>query len=193
MGLIEEPVTKDSLIDTALALLEALAALCGFVNRERSLVNIDRTAQSLLKETVAVHMQGLDDDKVLEVHLTNARFKALLLEAQFRETSIDLNTYNSCLADIFKTNSYEPIVRVGAFLQQYVFYHLIIFCKVPARTSYLPLRPCRCSHCLQCRNSRTWGGNTTAMDKSDQGTRVFDTSGEIAQRQRCNANSSGTR
>jgi len=141
-ALIEEPVTKDSLIDTALALLEALAALCGFVNGECNLVNIDRIAQSLLKETVAVHVQGLDDDKVLEVHLAYAKFKALLLEAQFRGTSIDLNMYSNSLAEIFETNSYEPIVRVGAFLQQYVFYHLMIFCKVSARTSYFPLLPC---------------------------------------------------
>ncbi|KAM5479756.1 hypothetical protein McanCB56680_005451 [Microsporum canis] len=78
-----EPVTKNSLIDTAIAQLEALATLCGLLTSD--------PGSSLAWEK----------NRANEVAIVRAKFLSILLEVTYRSCRIDLDTYKNELDSAF--------------------------------------------------------------------------------------------
>ncbi|EEQ32961.1 conserved hypothetical protein [Microsporum canis CBS 113480] len=96
-----EPVTKNSLIDTAIAQLEALATLCGLLTSDpgSSLAWVEEYSSELLREKIAAYVQGTD--RANEVAIVRAKFLSILLEVTYRSCRIDLDTYKNELDSAF--------------------------------------------------------------------------------------------
>ncbi|KAI9817838.1 MAG: hypothetical protein M1827_000957 [Pycnora praestabilis] len=98
---IVEPVTKDSLLDTALAQLETLTILCGLITSESGsgLAWIEEYSTNLLREKVSAYTEGVDRQR--EVALARASFICALSDTSFRTTRITLYTYMQELGSAF--------------------------------------------------------------------------------------------
>ncbi|OAX80616.1 hypothetical protein ACJ72_05048 [Emergomyces africanus] len=96
-----EPVTKDTLVDTAVAQLEALATFCGLLTLDpgSSLAWIEEYSADLLKEKVAAYVEGTDRQN--EVALARAKFISTVAEVSFRSGRIDFETYKNELSTAF--------------------------------------------------------------------------------------------
>ncbi|KAK2873227.1 hypothetical protein FQN49_002514, partial [Arthroderma sp. PD_2] len=96
-----EPVTKNTLIDTAIAQLEALATLCGLLTSDpgSSLAWVEEYSSDLLREKIAAYVQGTD--RANEVAIARAKFLSILLEVTYRSGRIDLDTYKHELDSAF--------------------------------------------------------------------------------------------
>ncbi|KAF3484003.1 uncharacterized protein GIQ15_03327 [Arthroderma uncinatum] len=96
-----EPVTKNTLIDTAIAQLEALATLCGLLASDpgNSLAWVEEYSSELLREKIAAYVQGTD--RANEVAIARAKFLSILLEVTYRSGRIDLDTYKHELDSAF--------------------------------------------------------------------------------------------
>ncbi|KAM5458131.1 hypothetical protein MaudCBS49596_000041 [Microsporum audouinii] len=96
-----EPVTKNSLIDTAIAQLEALATLCGLLTSDPGsiLAWVEEYSSELLREKIAAYVQGTD--RANEVAIVRAKFLSILLEVTYRSCRIDLDTYKNELDSAF--------------------------------------------------------------------------------------------
>lgn len=100
-AVVVEPVTKDSLVDTAIAQLEALAALCGMAtpDNEQIIAWIDEYSTDLLRSKISAYIDGTNHQS--EVALSKARFISALTEASYRLGRIDFQTYKNELTKIF--------------------------------------------------------------------------------------------
>jgi hypothetical protein len=95
---IVEPVTKDILVDTALAQLETLAAVCTLVGSKgrNHLAWIDEYYRNVLRDKIALYVDGTDRHQ--EAALISARFLCALLDASFRSGELEVSTYERELA-----------------------------------------------------------------------------------------------
>ncbi|PGH09356.1 hypothetical protein GX51_00799 [Blastomyces parvus] len=96
-----EPVTKDTLVDTAVAQLETLATFCGLLTFDpgSTLAWIEEYSADLLKEKIAAYVEGTDRQN--EVALARAKFISTLAEVSFRSGRIDFETYKNELSAAF--------------------------------------------------------------------------------------------
>lgn len=96
-----EPVTKDTLVDTAVAQLETLATFCGLLTLDpgSTLAWIEEYSADLLREKIAVYVEGTERQN--EVALARAKFISMLAEVSFRSGRIDFDTYNNELSEAF--------------------------------------------------------------------------------------------
>ncbi|KLJ09063.1 hypothetical protein EMPG_15508 [Blastomyces silverae] len=96
-----EPVTKDTLVDTAVAQLEALATFCGLLTFDpgSTLAWVEEYSAVLLKEKIAAYVEGTDRQN--EVALARAKFISTLAEVSFRSGRIDFDTYKNELSAAF--------------------------------------------------------------------------------------------
>ncbi|PGH17126.1 hypothetical protein AJ79_01264 [Helicocarpus griseus UAMH5409] len=96
-----EPVTKDTLVDTAVAQLETLATLCGLLTFDpgSTLAWIEEYSADLLREKIAAYVEGTDRQN--EVALARAKFISTLAEVSFRSGRIDFDTYKNELSGAF--------------------------------------------------------------------------------------------
>lgn len=96
-----EPVTKDTLVDTAVAQLEALATLCGLITYDRgsTLAWIEEYSADLLREKIAAYAEGTERKN--EVALARAKLISTLAEVSYRSGRIDLETYKNELGGAF--------------------------------------------------------------------------------------------
>ncbi|OJD11792.1 hypothetical protein AJ78_07505 [Emergomyces pasteurianus Ep9510] len=90
-----EPVTKDTLVDTAVAQLETLATFCGLLTFDpgSTLAWIEEYSADLLKEKVAAYVEGTDRQN--EVALARAKFISTVADVSFRSGRIDFETYKN--------------------------------------------------------------------------------------------------
>ncbi|KKZ63465.1 hypothetical protein EMCG_02196 [[Emmonsia] crescens] len=100
-AMVIEPVTKDTLIDTAVAQLETLATFCGLLTFDpgNTLAWIEEYSADLLKEKIAAYVEGTDRQN--EVALARAKFISTLAEVSFRSGRIDFDTYKNELSAAF--------------------------------------------------------------------------------------------
>ncbi|EGD90740.1 hypothetical protein H112_02206 [Trichophyton rubrum D6] len=108
---VVEPVTKNTLIDTAIAQLEALATLCGLLSSDHgsTLVWVEEYSSDLLREKIAAYVEGTD--RANEVAMVRAKFLSILLEINYRSGRIDLDTYKQELDAAWSNNvdvSHDP-------------------------------------------------------------------------------------
>lgn len=98
---IIEPVTKDFLLDTAVAQLETLTTVCALMGsqRESGLAWIEEYSRTLLQDKIAAYIDGTDRDH--EVALASANFIAAYSDASFRAGQLDLPTYERDLTAAF--------------------------------------------------------------------------------------------
>ncbi|OJD23411.1 hypothetical protein ACJ73_05236 [Blastomyces percursus] len=96
-----EPVTKDTLVDTAVAQLETLATFCGLLTFDpgSTLAWVEEYSAVLLKEKIAAYVEGTDRQH--EVALARAKFISTLAEVSFRSGRIDFDTYKNELSAAF--------------------------------------------------------------------------------------------
>ncbi|EEQ86481.1 uncharacterized protein BDCG_01601 [Blastomyces dermatitidis ER-3] len=96
-----EPVTKDTLVDTAVAQLETLATFCGLLTFDpgSTLAWVEEYSAVLLKEKIAAYVEGTDRQN--EVALARAKFISTLAEVSFRSGRIDFDTYKNEVSAAF--------------------------------------------------------------------------------------------
>nr|KMM70219.1 hypothetical protein CPAG_06531 [Coccidioides posadasii RMSCC 3488] len=94
-AVVVEPVTKNTLVDTAIAQLETLATLCGLLiyDSSTSLAWIEEYSSDLLREKINAYAEGTDRKK--DIALARARFIAAFTELVYRNGQIDLETYKN--------------------------------------------------------------------------------------------------
>lgn len=103
---IIEPVTKASLQDTALALLDALGSLSLALPLPdpSGLKQIEEVGNEVVTSKLPVYLEAAEDDNKAVAWLTSARFKATLCEAEFKHGVIDVQTYDQRLKHVFQTD-----------------------------------------------------------------------------------------
>ena len=89
---IEEPVTKDSLIDTILAQIGTFTTLCNIVGAHGTddIIWIEGYREILQER---IKFLSIDSDRLEEINLTNAKFLSAFADAIFQGGAIDLMTY----------------------------------------------------------------------------------------------------
>ena len=90
---INEPVTKDTLVDSAIAQLDILATFCGLTgpHHDRSLPWIEEYSNVILQTKLPVYIEGTNRQS--EVAIARANFTSAYSDASFRCDRINLLTY----------------------------------------------------------------------------------------------------
>ena len=98
-----EPVTKSTLVDTAIAQLETLATLCSLLTSDQgaSLAWIEEYSSDL-RQKIFSYAEG--SDRQHEVGLARAKFIASMAEVSYRSGRIDIETYKNELNRGFNDN-----------------------------------------------------------------------------------------
>ncbi|KAL1962931.1 hypothetical protein VTN77DRAFT_9027 [Rasamsonia byssochlamydoides] len=98
---VVEPVTKNTLVDTALAQLETLATLCSLLTFDpgSGLAWVEEYSYDLLRTKIAAYVEGTDRHH--EVARARAQFMAALTEILYRSGRIDVETYQRELSGAF--------------------------------------------------------------------------------------------
>lgn len=98
---VVEPVTKDSLVDTAVAQLETLTTACGLLTSDAGsgLAWIEEYSNNLLQGKIATYVAGTNRHH--EVSLARANFICALADTCYRTGRIDLQTYEKEIASAF--------------------------------------------------------------------------------------------
>lgn len=91
---IVEPVTKDTLVDTAVAQLETLTTLCNLLslNPDIGISWVEEYSSELLQSKISAYVEG--SDRYHEAALARAKFVCALSEALYRASRIDIETYH---------------------------------------------------------------------------------------------------
>ena len=89
-----EPVTKSTLVDTAIAQLETLATLCSLLTSDpgASLAWIEEYSSDL-RQKISSYAEGTDRQH--EVGLARAKFISSIAEVSYRSGRIDIETYKN--------------------------------------------------------------------------------------------------
>lgn len=99
---IIEPVTKNTLVDTAVAQLQALTTLCNLLTYNpdgKDAAWVEEYSFDLLKTKIAAYVEG--SDRHYEVALARAEFMAAYSELSYRSGRIDVETYQRELSAVF--------------------------------------------------------------------------------------------
>lgn len=100
---IEEPITTDTLLDSAVAQLDTLALICGFSSSQGQdgLAWIEEYYRSTLQSKVRQYAQNSESGRQHEAALSTAKFTCSLSDAAFQHGRLDLITYDRELAVAF--------------------------------------------------------------------------------------------
>ena len=90
---VEEPITKDTLLDTAIAQLDTLTAICSLSSShvQNGLAWVEEYYRSELQDKVNVYLGG--SSRLHEAALAKAKFVSAISDAAFRGGRLDLYTY----------------------------------------------------------------------------------------------------
>lgn len=97
-----EPVTKNTLVDTAVAQLETLTTLCNLLTFDpgnNGLAWVEEYSSDLLKTKIPAYLEG--SDRQYEASLARAKFVSALTEVLYRSGRIDIETYQRELSGVF--------------------------------------------------------------------------------------------
>ena len=100
---IEEPTTKDTLLDTAIAQLETLTAICtlGTSYVHGDLAWVEEYYRTRLNDRIAFYLSGTSRQH--EAALAKAKFVAAISEAAFKGGELNLSTYETELNAAFNS------------------------------------------------------------------------------------------
>ncbi|KAA8647566.1 hypothetical protein EYZ11_007003 [Aspergillus tanneri] len=98
---VVEPVTKNTLVDTAVAQLEALTTLCNLLTFDPGvgLAWVEEYSSDLLQEKITLYVDG--SDRCYDASLARAKFVCALSEVLYRGGRIDIETYHGEIARAF--------------------------------------------------------------------------------------------
>ncbi|KAL4903510.1 hypothetical protein BDW74DRAFT_179926 [Aspergillus multicolor] len=98
---VVEPVTQDTLVDTAIAQLDALSTLCNLLAYDPGvgLSWVEEYSTDLLQKKVATLVEG--SNRYYEANLSRARFNAALNEVLYRSGRTDVETYYGAVVSSF--------------------------------------------------------------------------------------------
>ncbi|KAL5336336.1 hypothetical protein BJX70DRAFT_400733 [Aspergillus crustosus] len=101
---VVEPVTKDTLVDTAVAQLDALATICNLLTYGpcAGLNWVEEYSTELLQEKITAYVEG--SSRHYEAALARAKFNAALNEILYRCERIDVETFYSAVTGSFGTD-----------------------------------------------------------------------------------------
>ena len=116
-----EPVTKDTLIDTLLAQLGTLTTTCSILAAlgpptMPNIAWIEEFSQSIMSRKLPELTSNVEPARQSEIRLAIAKFTSALLEADFRQGSIDIETYKRerdkafDISDVTSQQSLEGLV-----------------------------------------------------------------------------------
>ncbi|KAL1999551.1 hypothetical protein VTN02DRAFT_4362 [Thermoascus thermophilus] len=97
-----EPVTKNTLVDTAVAQLDTLTTLCNLLTFDpgnNGLAWLEEYSSELLRTKMPAYVEG--SDRRYEASLARARFVSALSEVLYRSGRIDIDTYQRELGGAF--------------------------------------------------------------------------------------------
>lgn len=102
---IIEPVTKDTLVDTAVAQLQALTSLCSLLTSDpgTGLAWAEEYWSSILQQKIDVYLEG-STNRQLEVDIARANFIAALADISFRTGRIDVDTYRNEVMNVYTSS-----------------------------------------------------------------------------------------
>lgn len=105
---IEEPVTKETLLDTAIAQLETLTTLCnlGDVQGHSGLAWIEEFYRNELQDKMNYYLAATSRQH--EVALAKAKFASAISDAAFRTGRLDLLTYEREITAAFNNPELNP-------------------------------------------------------------------------------------
>lgn len=98
-----EPVTDSAVVETLVAMLGALAALCNIGPTERGLTTeqLEQAATPLIQLKIPQYATPAAEEDQAEAWQAGAEFMAALLDAKFREGVIDVRSYDGLLKGVF--------------------------------------------------------------------------------------------
>ncbi|KAL4938593.1 hypothetical protein BDV06DRAFT_200703 [Aspergillus oleicola] len=98
---VVEPVTRDTLVDTAIAQLDALSTLCSLLAYDPGVgLNwVEEYSTDLLHKKVATFVEG--SNRQYEAGLSRGRFNAALNEVLYRSGRTDVETYHAAVVTSF--------------------------------------------------------------------------------------------
>ncbi|KAL4927796.1 uncharacterized protein BDV17DRAFT_117664 [Aspergillus undulatus] len=98
---VVEPVTKDTLVDTVIAQLEALATLCNLLTYDPGVgLNwVEECSTDLLQRKLITYVE--DSNRHYEAGLARAKFNAALNEVLYRSGRTDIETYHGAVVSSF--------------------------------------------------------------------------------------------
>lgn len=105
-----EPITNDTLLDTALSQLQTLTTLCSVItnNEGRGLPWIEEYSATLLNSKVPTYAK--ETNRQEEVDFQKAKFLAALAETNFRNRRIDFGTYARAIEEAFVDISQRVVI-----------------------------------------------------------------------------------
>lgn len=98
---VEEPITKDALLDTIIAQLDTLTAICSLGSSHTSLAWVEEYYQTTSKVKLSLYVHG--SSRHHEAALAQAKFTCALSDAAFRSGRLDLPSYENELNAAFAT------------------------------------------------------------------------------------------
>lgn len=96
---VEEPITKDALLDTIIAQLDTLTAICSIGSSPTSLAWVEEYYHTTLKIKISLYVDG--SCRHHEAALAQAKLTCALSDAAFRGGRLDLPTYEKELNAAF--------------------------------------------------------------------------------------------
>jgi len=120
---VVEPVTTQSLLDTACALLDALALSCTFLSpaTAETTSTILATANSITNEKIPSYLHDIDAISHKDVWLSGTHFRRAYLEASFRASLIDAQSYEDNLVAVYAETMGGPagLAQSASYLTSY--------------------------------------------------------------------------
>jgi hypothetical protein len=120
---IVEPVTPDTLIDTIIAQLGTLTTLCSLLSSSpgialpATLAWVEEYSRKLLSSKLQDHSKGSQDRKS-EISVAKASFIASLLEAGFRSSRLDVDTYKRELEVVYAVPELVSLTSADAIISK---------------------------------------------------------------------------
>jgi tetratricopeptide (TPR) repeat protein len=118
-----EPVTTQSLLDTACALLDTLALSCTFLKPAtvQTTSAILATANHITNEKIPKYLQDIDAISHKDVWLAGAHFRRAYLEASYRASLIDAQSYEDNLIAAYADTTSGPtnLAQSASYLTSY--------------------------------------------------------------------------
>ena len=143
---VVEPVTADTLTDTALAQLATLTTLCSVLSSSSatppspSLRWIEEFSSTLLTNKMSSYARNAEPQRLQEIALAKATFLSAFLEASFHHRSVDALTYKQERDNAFATPELLLEKNPGRPASECGKSHGILVCAIrrPSSSSRLP-------------------------------------------------------
>ena len=102
---VEEPVTKETLLDTTIAQIDTLTAICNLGSSHTGLAWVEEYYQTMLKDKTAAYADG--SSRHHEATLAQAKLTCALSDEAFRGGRLDLPTYENELDAAFTSQQLD--------------------------------------------------------------------------------------